>query len=263
MMQTTIGRPVKSPAIAKAVTILDDLARSNELGAISAIARRTGMAKSSVADICSTLSALGLLSRGRDGRYLLGRHIVELARGLVGGRRLIEVFADACDAAPECQDETVTLSILDGSDIVIIAARHGRAALPITARIGLRLPAWATASGRCFLSVLEAEKVAEILAAASTTSAGVAGRLPSSSRLMAELAAQEREGYFVDDESTAAGMTSFGARVKGGTDGGVVAAVAVATRTDTLTPKRSERLGAAARAIAAACETLAASADGA
>ena len=146
MMPTTVGRAMKSPAIAKAVTILDDLAHSNELGAISAIARRTGMAKSSVADICSTLSALGLLSREREGRYLLGRHIVELARGLVGGRRLIEVFADACDAAPECRDETVTLSILDGSDIVIIAVRHGRATLPITAthraaaaRVGDRL----------------------------------------------------------------------------------------------------------------------------
>ena len=200
MIRTTVGRALKSPAIAKAVTILDDLAHSNELGAISAIARRTGMAKSSVADICSALSALGLLSRGRDGRYLLGRHIVELARGLVGGRRLIEVFAEACDAAPECRDETVTLSILDGSDIVIIAVRHGRATLPVSARIGLRLPAWATASGRCFLSVLGADDVAEILTGASTTSAGVAGRLPSTSSLMAELTAQEREGYFVDDE---------------------------------------------------------------
>ena len=70
MIRTTVGRATKSPAIAKAVAILDDLAHSNELGAISAIARRTGMAKSSVADICSALSALGLLSRGRDGRYL-------------------------------------------------------------------------------------------------------------------------------------------------------------------------------------------------
>jgi DNA-binding IclR family transcriptional regulator len=250
---------MKSPAIAKAVAILDDLAHSNELGAISAIARRTGMAKSSVADICSTLSALGLLSRGRDGRYLLGRHIVELARGLVGGRRLIEVFAEACDAAPECRDETVTLSILEGSDIVIVAVRHGRPTLPITPRIGLRLPAWATASGRCFLSVLRADEVAEILTGASATSAGVAGRLPSSSRLMAELATQERAGYFVDDESTAAGMTGFGAGVKEG--GSVVAAVVVATRSDTLTPERSRRLGAAARAIAAECETRASSAD--
>ena len=261
MMPTSVGRAMKSPAIAKAVTILDDLAHSNELGAISAIARRTGMAKSSVADICSTLSALGLLSREREGRYLLGRHIVELARGLVGGRRLIEVFADACDAAPECRDETVTLSILDGSDIVIIAVRHGRATLPITARIGLRLPAWATASGRCFLSVLDADEVAEILAAVSTTLAGVAGRLPSSSHLMAELDAQEREGYFVDDGSTAAGMTSFGAPVKGETDGGVVAAVVIATRTDMLSAKRSRILGAAARTIAEACERLSASSE--
>jgi DNA-binding IclR family transcriptional regulator len=260
-MRSTVRAATKSPAVAKAAAILDDLARSAEPGSISGIARRTGMAKSSVADICAALSALGLLSRGREGRYLLGRHIVELARGLVGGRRLIEVFAEACNAVPEGRDETVTLSILDGSDIVIIAVRHGRAALPVTARIGLRLPAWATASGRCFLSVLDGDEVAGILLAGSTTSAGVAGSLPSASRLTAELAVQRREGYFVDDESTATGMTSFGAPVQGGAGRAVVAAVVIATRTDALTAERSRALGAAARAIAEACERLSSSSD--
>jgi DNA-binding IclR family transcriptional regulator len=261
MMRSTVGSSTKSPAVAKAVTILDDLARSTELGSISAIARRTGMAKSSVADICATLSALGLLSRGREGRYLLGRHIVELARGLAGGRRLIEVFAEACGVVPDCRDETVTLSILDGSDVVIIAVRHGRATLPVTARIGLRLPAWATASGRCFLSVLSAEEVAEILAAGLTTSAGVSGSLPSASRLRAELAVQRREGYFVDEESTATGMSSFGAPVQGAASRGVVAAVGIATRTDGLSVKRSAILGVAARRIAETCERLSSSTE--
>jgi len=251
----------ESPAVARAVAILDDLARSTESGAISGIARRTGMAKSSVADVCATLSALGLLSRGREGRYLLGRHIVELARGLVGGRRLIEVFAEACEAAPECRDETVTLSILDGSDIVIVAVRQGRAALPVTARIGLRLPAWATASGRCFLSVLDAGEVAAILAGGSTTSAGVAGSVPSAASLTAELSAQARAGYFVDDQSTASGMTSFGAPVRCASAGSVVAAVVVAARTDALTAERSQAFGAAARAIADACERFSSSAE--
>jgi IclR family transcriptional regulator, blcABC operon repressor len=260
-MRSTVVPVTRAPAIAKAVSILEDLVHSTEVGSISGIARRTGMAKSSVADICSTLSTLGLLSRGGEGRYLLGRHIVELARGLVGGRRLIEVFAAACDAAPECQDETVTLSILDGSDIVIIAVRHGRAALPVTARIGLRLPAWATASGRCFLSVLNADEVAQILAAGSATSAGVAGIQPSISRLMGELAAQRRRGYFVDDESTATGMTSIGAPLQVAGGRAVVAAVVIATRTETLSARRSENLGAAARSIAAACERLSASSE--
>lgn len=260
-MRSLMGPLSKSPAIAKAVAIVEDLAHSTDPGSISGIARRTGMAKSSVADICVTLSGLGLLSRGREGRYLLGRHIVELARGLVGGRRLIEVFSDACNAAPECLDETVTLSILDGADIVIVAVHHGRAALPVTARIGLRLPAWATAAGRCFLSVLNAEEVGEILAAGSATSAGVAGRQPSVSNLMAELAAQRRRGFFVDDESTATGMTSIGAPVQVGECSTVVAAVVIAIRTDTMSAKRSEVLGAAARKIVQACERLSAASE--
>ena len=253
----------KAPAVVKAVTVLDDLARSAGAGSISEIARRIGAPKSSVADICATLATLGLLSRDREGRYLLGHHIIELARGLVGGRRLIEVFSEACDTAPEVRDETVTLSILDGADIVIVAARNGRTPLPVTARIGLRLPSWATASGRCFLGALPDADVAAILKTGSATSAGVYGSPPSARQLIADLAVERERGFYVDDQSTAKGMTSFGAPIEGGSGGVVVAAVAIALRTDSLLAASPSAMGAAVRHVAETCKHLAASPENA
>lgn len=257
-MRAPAASGAKAPAVAKAISILDDLARSADAGSISAMARRIGAAKSSVADVCATLLAFGLLSRDRDGRYLLGRHIVELARGLVGGQRLIDVFGEACEIVPEARDETVIMSILDGADIVIVAVRHGRATLPITARIGLRVPAWAASSGRCFLAALPDSRVAEILASSSATSAGVSGRPPTAKQLIADLKVGRRRGYQVDDPSMATGMTSFSAPIDGAPGGHVVAAIAVTARTDSLARARCDQLHAAALAIAAACKRLAA-----
>lgn len=247
----------KAPAVAKAIAVLDDLAQQTGAASISAIARRTELSKSSVSDICATLARSGLLWRDRDGHYLLGHRIVELARGLVGGHRLIEVFAEACESVPLVRDETVILSILDGIDIVIVATRHGRSALPITARVGLRLPVWSTASGRCFLGALTPAELARALDAASTAPTGVSGRMPSVQELAQELAVDRVRGFHVDEESTAAGMTSFGAPIAGEMPGETVAAVAIATRTDALSPARRADLGRAAIAVAAACRALA------
>jgi DNA-binding IclR family transcriptional regulator len=260
-MRKPVGSGSKAPAVAKAVSLLDSLARSGEPATISGLARRIEVPKSSVADICVTLSNLGLLSRDRDGRYLLGQHIVELARGLVGGRRLIEVFADACMSVPDARDETVTMSILDGADTVIIAVRHGRLALPLTARVGLRLPVWSTASGRCFLGALSEVQIGELLALGSVTSAGVAGQLPTVKQFAADLTLERHRGFHVDDQATAAGMTSVSAPIESDRPRHVIASVAIATRTDTLSDARISELGAAAIDIAAACRSLSTSID--
>lgn len=243
----------KAPAIIKAVSLLDELARSSDGVSVSNIARRINVPKSSVADLCATLSAHGLVARDGDGRYLLGRHIVEIARGLVGGRRFVEVFAEACDGTMAARDETVTMSIRDGADIVIIAARHGRATLPITVRAGLHLPVWSTASGRCFLSHLSETGLAEVLAGGSVTSAGVSGRMPALKQLCADLQAERRQGVYVDDQRTATGMISFGAPVSDGHSDRIVASIAIATRSGGLTPQRAAELGLAAQDVAAAC----------
>ncbi|MDQ0391753.1 DNA-binding IclR family transcriptional regulator [Labrys monachus] len=247
----------KAPAVAKAIAILDDLAQLSGAASVSAIARRTEFSKSSVSDICSTLSGLGLLWRDREGHYLLGHRIVELARALVGGHRLIEVFAEACESVPEVRDETVTLSILDGVDVVIVATRHGRAALPITARIGLRLPVWSTASGRCFLQSHTPARLEEILAVASAAPTSVSGRVPSIRQLASELALEHVKGFHVDEGSTAAGLTCFGAPVEADAPGRTIAAVAIAVRSDALSATRRADLGRAAVAVAVACKTLA------
>jgi DNA-binding IclR family transcriptional regulator len=70
----------RAPSVMKAARILSELAQNPDPMSAADLARRVDVPKSSVADLCLTLAEEGLLARASDGRYLLGRHLVDLAR---------------------------------------------------------------------------------------------------------------------------------------------------------------------------------------
>jgi DNA-binding IclR family transcriptional regulator len=243
----------RAPSVVKAARILSELAQNPDPMSAADLARRVDVPKSSVADLCLTLAQEGLLARASDGRYLLGRHLVELARPLVGGTRLLEVFTDACEAVRGADGETVTMCVADGADIVIVSIRRGSVLLPITLKVGLRLPIWTTAAGRALLSTNGIEALRTILATETATAAGVSGSLPPVQELHDELCREARLGVHVDDEQTAVGMTSFGAPLILETNLPPTAAIAISTRTALVTGKRRELIGAVVRELVGEC----------
>src|SRR5437867_1389207 len=73
-----------APAVTRAATILDVLADNDgEAAGPSEIARRLGLPKSSIANICGALADAGLVRRVGTG-FALGRRLAELARRLAG-----------------------------------------------------------------------------------------------------------------------------------------------------------------------------------
>ncbi|MGD0473123.1 MAG: helix-turn-helix domain-containing protein [Candidatus Velthaea sp.] len=243
----------RAPAVVRAARMLGELAQCGDAMSASDLARAVDMPKSSVSDLCLTLIEEGLLARTSDGRYLLGRHLVELARTLVGGTRVLEVFADACDAVSDADGESVTMSIADGSDVVIVAVRHGSIALPMTPKVGLHLPIWTTAAGRALLSAVSIDSLRDILGIESATAAGVSGALPSAEPLFAELRRESRLGVHIDEEQTALGMTSFSAPLLDGAESPAAAAIAISTRSSLASPKRRRTLSSATLRIADEC----------
>jgi DNA-binding IclR family transcriptional regulator len=243
----------RAPAVVKAARILGELAQHPDAMSASDLARRIDMAKSSVSDLCLALVEEGLLARASDGRYLLGRHLVELARPLVGGTRLLEVFSEACDAVPSADGETITMSIADGSDIVIVAVRRGLVLLPITPKVGLHLPIWTTAAGRALLSATPIEALRHILRIETATAAGVSGSMPSAEKLHAELRRESRLGVHIDREQTAVGLISLGAPLILQADTPPTAAIAISTRASLIEAKRRRALSAAVLHIVEQC----------
>ncbi len=243
----------RAPAVIKAARILTELAQHPTAMSATDLARRIDMAKSSMSDLCLALIEEGLLARTSEGRYMLGGHLVELARPLVGGTRLLEVFADACEAVPEATGETVTMSIADGADIVIVAVRRGSVLLPMTPKVGLHLPIWTTAAGRALLSATPLDTLRSILMLESATAAGVPGLMPTADNLHDELRRESRLGIHTDKQQTAVGMISFSAPLILKRGSPPTAAIALSTRAPLAQPRRRQTLSMAVRSVADEC----------
>jgi DNA-binding IclR family transcriptional regulator len=213
-----------SPAVRRAARILGELATHDESLSVSELSRRLDTPKSSMTDVCGVLLELDVLVRDLDGRVQLGPALGRIARGLVGGTRLLEIFPRACAEAEGLRGRTIVLAVLADLDAAYLAVRPGTRPLALTLKPGMRLPAWSTGTGRALLSALPVEVVERMHGGRVPESpAGHAFRLTD---LMAEVTGAQRRGYASNDEL---GERELAAPI-GGLNGCVAAVGSIAGR---------------------------------
>jgi len=241
------GRQEAVPSVVRAVRILEAVGSAPRPPTLGELARALGIPKSTTHDLCTTLVQERLLTRSPDGRFRLGVRVLELYRAYDAASDLSAAFTEVCDELLPRHEETLVLSVLDGREVVYVACRNGSQPIAVNYRIGLRLPAHCTATGKAILSTLPEERVRELFGE---------GDLPRPTRyslgsvdeLVRELEATRRRGYSVDDEETVEGMCCVGAPVRG--RGDLRAAVAFSTVKARLTPARREELARQVMALA-------------
>ena len=214
------------PAVIKAARLLDALAAAREPLTLTALADELKLPKSTLHALCATLVQTGLVRRFENGAYHLGMHVVDLSHALLARTDLTTEFARVWDSQALLPEETIILSVLDGADVVYVACRNGTRPLGLNFRIGMRLPANCTASGKAQLSTLPQECILEM---GSTNGFAALTRksVTDTRRLLKELAQARQRGYSVDDEGTGDGMICFGAPVFGSGAAHAVAGVGV------------------------------------
>lgn len=221
------------PALIRGSRVLDAVVASDQPLTVSDLARKLSLPKSTVHGLCGTLVDLGLLSRRSGNSFLIGPHVMRWANAFLAQTDLTAEFSSLWDSLTVLSDETITLSVLDGSEVVYIACRNSSSSLGITFRIGMRLPAPFTATGKAILSTMSDAQVRKLLAGhwpQPLTSRSV----KNIESLMSELTDCRRRGFSIDDGQTRDGMYCFGTAVRDSSNQ-VVAGVAVsllATRVD-------------------------------
>lgn len=217
-----------APAVLKAVQVLDALAEAGESLSLAALTQRLELPKSSLLSLCNTLCATGLARRNERGSYELGSRILDFAQAYLRTTDITKEFVYAWDEMGELRDEGVVLAVLDGTDSVYVGCRNGSRPLGVTYRIGMRLPASCTATGKALLSTLPESQVKQLYRGVSFTrlSPHSHGGLKS---LQADLQAIRQRGYAIDDEETREGMYCIGAPVFDASGTHAIAAVAVST----------------------------------
>jgi DNA-binding IclR family transcriptional regulator len=240
------------PALVRAHAILDLVAGSATPPGITAIARALALPKSTVHSLCTTLTALGLLERQPGGTFRIGGHVMVWAHAFAGNADMVGRFVRLWEERSELHAHTLTLSTLDGHAVTYIACRDGADPLGITFRIGMRLPAAFTATGKAMLSTMTDAAVRDLYVD------GLPHPLtPHSVRdldaLCAELAAVRARGYSVDDGQVREDMVCFGAPVRDFSGTRAVGGIAISMRRSALDVEGRSEFG---RIVIAEAERL-------
>jgi DNA-binding IclR family transcriptional regulator len=189
--------------VKRAFRILDVLHAETALS-LQELSRRTGIKKTTLHNIVSTLAGLAVVRNEGGGVYRLGPELKRLAGEALSPARLAEVAAPELDRFCQKSCETVILTMLVGLDLKVVAERRSMQAIvvrPETYREG-SLYEWAT--GHVLLADAGAETVAALVEAHGLPDKSTWPEATGSNRLAMALEEIRRESYAerVDQEAT-------------------------------------------------------------
>ena len=138
--------------LARGLDILELFAGDSPELTQTEISERLGLPVPTVHRLVKLLSERGWLARDSATRKLrLGLGAARLLPAV----RLPDLARDPLRAMAERSGETVNLATLDGAEVLYLVSEAGSHLLTLRSHVGLRLPAHATALGKCLLAQLD------------------------------------------------------------------------------------------------------------
>lgn len=135
----------------RGVRVLRELTEAGGTLSLSGLERATGLARSTVDRITSTLARMGYVRL--DGRDAVATpRLMELGNAYLAALRLPALLSARADALADALDESVSLAVADRDGIRFIHQATRRRAMSLSFRIGDLLPAERTAPGPLFAS---------------------------------------------------------------------------------------------------------------
>ena len=189
---------------------------------LSDVARATGLTRAAARRFLLTLVQLGYVRL--DGReFSLRPRVLELGYAYLSGITLPDVAQPHLEALVSRVDESSSISVLDGDDIIYVARVHTKRIMTVMITVGTRFPAYATSMGRVLLAALPEEELGDYLARAELRPL-TPRTITDRAGLEAALDRVRTQGYAIVDEELEHGLRSAAAPVCN-RDGTVVAAV--------------------------------------
>ena len=157
-----MSEPIR--AVDRALDILLCFSRQTPRLTMTQISDQVGMNKSTVHRLLGTLEKKRFLQRDPStGFYQLGIRLFQMAYLTLEHDGLRQLAAPILQRLCEHQRETITLSVLDDSDVVFLDVVESPQRVKLAASTGQRLPAFATAAGKAMLAYLPKQTVEKLL----------------------------------------------------------------------------------------------------
>lgn len=155
---------VQIRSVAKALSILNLLAKNKRSMALTEIAYELDLPKSTLHGLLSTMKDFGYIEQSIfDGKYRLGTVLFEIGNVVAERWDVRKVAAPYLSRLVNSINETVHLVILDKGEVLYIDKRESNQSLKIVSQIGARLPAHCTGVGKTLLAYLSPVEVKKII----------------------------------------------------------------------------------------------------
>jgi IclR family pca regulon transcriptional regulator len=191
---------------------------------LSEVARSAGLTRAAARRFLLTLVELGYV--GQEGnRFSLRPRVLDLGYAYLSTLEFNEIAEPHLEALVAQVNESSSISVLDGTEIVYVARVPTRRIMTIAIAVGTRLPAWATSMGRVLLASLPEQELDEVLSRSELRKV-TKQTVPNERTLRKMLAEIRSQGYAMVDQELEQGLRSVALPIHDAS-GKVIAAINV------------------------------------
>jgi DNA-binding IclR family transcriptional regulator len=217
-------------AIDRAAALLVRVMESRQPLAVSELAEKAGLPKSTTSRLMGALERRGLVQRSTDrGRLSPGPVLLRYAHR-DGGQSLVELAEPILDRLAQTTRETINLAVPSPLGAEHLAQRDSAHFVGVTNWVGRRVPHHVAANGKVFMAFRAVPVPAQLERFTPRT-------ITQRTALESELARVRTRGYATAVDELELGLSALAAPVRAG-GGAVVAALSISGLSARLTPER-------------------------
>lgn len=216
-------------ALARGLRVLEAFNQDRRQLTLSDVAKAVDLPRASVRRTLHTLVQLGY-AEANDRLFRLTPRVLNLARAYLLSNAVTDILQPALDRLSEEVGESCSAAVLDGEDVMMIAHASPKRLLPISAQIGFRLPAFATALGRVLLAAFDERHLDKFLARVQPRKI-TRWTIVDKGELRKAVRRVREQGYAVADQEAEIGFRSIAVPLKR-LDGRTVAALNVGMQSE-------------------------------
>ena len=147
-------------SLARAFSILEEVARSREGINLADLSRKVGLHNSTTFHLVRTMVSLGYIRQIKDDkRYRIGRPLFALAANALDEIEMVSLATPVLEDLSRETGESGHFAVPMGDSVVVIARTAGSGAFQLTERVGVVRPAHCTALGKVILAALKPDQL--------------------------------------------------------------------------------------------------------
>ena len=147
-------------SLARAFSILEEVARSRDGINLADLSRKVGLHNSTTFHLVKTMVSLGYIRQIKDDkRYRIGRPLFALAANALDEIEMVSLATPVLEDLSRETGESGHFAVPMGDSVVVIARTAGAGAFQLTERVGVVRPAHCTALGKVILAAFKPEQL--------------------------------------------------------------------------------------------------------